>query len=264
MKPSTAMPFSFAVVILAAGKGTRFKGDRPKVLQELHGLPLVAHVVAAARAVGPERIVVVVGHHRGQVEAVLRGSNAVFATQEEALGTGHAVLAAHGSVPSSVAAIVVLNGDVPLIRAQTVAALVAKHRETSAAATVLSAQLDDPSGYGRIVRGADGRVTAIVEEKDASAAERAIHEVNAGAYVFAAPLIFEVLARVGQSNAQREYYLTDAVALLVAAGARVEAVVAETPGEILGVNRPEDLEALRGVQAAPDTAARRSRPARRG
>jgi bifunctional UDP-N-acetylglucosamine pyrophosphorylase/glucosamine-1-phosphate N-acetyltransferase len=232
-------------VVLAAGHGTRFKGARPKLVQELGGLPIVAHVVRAARSVGPAQVVVVVGPHSAAVREALAGSGVRFALQAEPAGTADALRAARPALPGRTAELLVLSGDVPLVRTETLVRLLEHHRSSSAAATLLTAELEDPTGYGRIVRDAAGAVTAIVEQRDADRAARRIREINAGLYVMRAPLVFEVIEGIDRANAQGEYYLTDVVAHLVARGERVEALSCARATEILGVNRLEELDLLK-------------------
>jgi bifunctional UDP-N-acetylglucosamine pyrophosphorylase/glucosamine-1-phosphate N-acetyltransferase len=225
------MPLS--VVILAAGQGKRMASDLPKVLQPLAGRPLLAHVVAAARALEPDAIHVVHGHGAGQVQAAIPGADIRWALQAEQKGTGHAVQQAMPGVPDG-HTVLVLYGDVPLIRAETLRGLVAKSGPDSLA--ILSAKLPDPTGYGRVIRDGSGRVARIVEEKDANYKERAIAEINTG--VLAAPTVRlrAWLGALKADNAQGEYYLTDCIVAAVRDGCTVEAVVADAPAEVLGVN----------------------------
>jgi bifunctional UDP-N-acetylglucosamine pyrophosphorylase/glucosamine-1-phosphate N-acetyltransferase len=225
------MPLS--VVILAAGQGKRMLSELPKVLQPLAGVPLLAHVVATARALRPAAIHIVHGHGAEQVRAALAGEDLGWALQAEQKGTGHALAQAMPGVPDG-HAVLVLYGDVPLIRSATLADLVA--RAGTDALALLSARLDDPSGYGRIVRDGAGRVARIVEERDASGAERAITEINTGVLAAPAARLRGWLRALRADNSQGEYYLTDCVGAAVRDGCRVEAVVAASPAEVLGVN----------------------------
>ncbi len=228
-------------VVLAAGKGTRMKSARAKVLHEAHGLPLLEHVLRVAAAAGAEPVSVVVGHQGDDVETAFSG-RATFVRQDPQLGTGHALqmareqVARHPDRP-----LLVLSGDVPLLRAETVAALAETHGTTGAAATLLTARLDPPRAYGRVIRDPGGFVLRVVEARDASAAELALDEVNVGVYVFDVPALLSVLDRLTSSNAQGEYYLTDLVGLLASDGRRVAAVVAPDPSEGRGVNTLEEL-----------------------
>jgi len=212
-----------AVVILAAGQGTRMKSSLPKVLHRIGGRPLLGHVLDTARDLAPSHVVVVVRHERDQVaDAVLGVSpEVVVVDQDEIPGTGRAVEVALDALPGFDGDILVLSGDCPLADVETLGAFVAGHRAERAEATLMTAVLDDPTGYGRIIRESDGSVARIVEQKDASPEEAAVSEVNAGMYVFAASALREHLPRVGTDNAQREKYLTDIVALLRQSEGRV-------------------------------------------
>ncbi len=229
-----------AAVILAAGKGTRMKSERAKVLHELAGFPMAHYPVAAARVVGAEPLVLVVGHQGDEVAAALADEGIRFVTQHEQLGTGHALLCAAEALQGFDGDLLLLCGDVPLIRAATLERLLTYHRTEGAAVTVLTAELDDASGYGRIVRDGDD-LAAIVEEKDANPEQKAIREINTGLYVFSAPYVFEALQDVGCDNAQGEYYLTDVVAAARRNGHRVRALVVDDVVETLGVNDRSQL-----------------------
>jgi bifunctional UDP-N-acetylglucosamine pyrophosphorylase/glucosamine-1-phosphate N-acetyltransferase len=229
------------VVILAAGQGKRMRSRLPKVLQPLAGRPLLGHVLATARALSPARICVVVGHGGDAVRAALDSADVAWAEQSPQLGTGHAVMQALPRLdPAGV--VVVLYGDVPLIGASTLRALV--EAAGGGALALLAQTLDDPTGYGRIVRDAAGRVARIVEEKDADERERALREVNTG--ILAAPRakLDGWLGRLRNDNAQREYYLTDIVAAAVADGVPVEVRQPSAAYECLGVNSKAELAAL--------------------
>ncbi|HKY00629.1 MAG TPA: bifunctional UDP-N-acetylglucosamine diphosphorylase/glucosamine-1-phosphate N-acetyltransferase GlmU [Steroidobacteraceae bacterium] len=221
------------VVILAAGQGKRMGSDLPKVLQPLAGRPLLAHVVETARALGPASIHVVYGHGGERVRAAFAGTELGWALQAEQKGTGHALMQAMPAVPDG-HALLVLYGDVPLIRAKTLESLVA--RAGTAGLALLSARLADPAGYGRIVRDGAGRVVRIVEEKDANHKERAIDEINTGVLAAPAAKMRGWLGRLKADNAQGEYYLTDCIGAAVRDGCTVDAVIADDPSEVLGVN----------------------------
>lgn len=242
-----------AVVILAAGEGTRMKSAAPKVLHEICGRSLVGHVVAASRALEPEHLVVVVGHAREQVAEHLAGldPDAVIAVQQEQNGTGHAVRVALEELARTGVTldgtVVVTYGDTPLLTAGTLATLVRLHEADANAVTVLTAQVPDPTGYGRIVRAADGQVTEIVEQKDATTAQHAITEINSGVYAYDARLLADALDKVTTDNAQGEEYLTDTLAILRQAGHRVGAFTAPDHREIAGVNNRVQLAAARRV-----------------
>ena len=235
------------VVVLAAGEGKRMKSALPKVLHPLLGRTLLGHVLAAAAPLAADRTLVVVGHGADQVTAhlaeVAGGAEPVLQTEQR--GTGHAVRIALEAAPDATGTVVVLNGDVPLLRSETVAALVAAHEAAGAAATVLAAEVPDPTGLGRIVRDGEGRLEQIVEERDASPAQRAIREINAGIYAFDAGLLRAALGKLTTDNDQGEEYLTDVFGLLVAAGETVAVHVAADATETLGCNDRVELAGLR-------------------
>jgi bifunctional UDP-N-acetylglucosamine pyrophosphorylase/glucosamine-1-phosphate N-acetyltransferase len=229
------------VIVLAAGLGKRMHSDLPKVLHPLAGRPLLAHVLDAARALSPRKVIVVHGHGAEQVRAAFPDSSIAWALQSEQLGTGHAVMQAMSQVTADEA--VILYGDVPLIRPATLERLRSAARGGLALLTV---ELSDPKGYGRIVR-EGGRVARIVEEKDASPAEKAIREVNAGFMAMDAKRLAAWTKKLSNRNAQQEYYLTDVIALAVGEGVRVEAVKVEDPWEVSGVNSKRELASLERV-----------------
>jgi len=229
------------VVVLAAGKGTRMKSRMPKVLHEAGGLPLIEYVLRTANRLNPASVVVIVGHQADSIRQALgERLGLAFASQEPQLGTGHALLQAEPLLKGSAGTLVLLSGDVPLLRSETVNALVRRHEERSAAATVLTALVDNPDGYGRVVRNA-GEISAIVEHKDASPADRDIREINSGIYAFDITPLFESLQAIGSSNAQGEYYLPDLVKIYRGRGLKVETVRLDDPDEILGVNSRKEL-----------------------
>ena len=229
------------VVIMAAGKGTRMKSAFAKVLHRSAGIPLIEHVLRAVFPLSPLSVVVVVGHMANQVMRLLVGQpNLMTVLQEPQLGTGHAVLQAEPPLRGKTGTLLLLSGDVPLMRTETLQALVRHHHTTGATATVLTAEFEQPDGYGRIVR-ADGLISAIVEHKDASPAERQIREINSGIYAFDLERLFPALQQIGSANAQGEYYLPDLVRIFRDQGRRVEALRIDDPGEILGVNSRREL-----------------------
>ena len=242
-----APPAVAAVVVLAAGQGTRMRSSTPKVLHTLGGRSLLGHVLAAAAPLGAATTVVVVGSGRDQVQAHLAETapGALTVVQEQQLGSGHAAATALAAVPDLEGAVLVVNGDSPLLTSETLGTLVAAHAAAGSVFTVLTAEVDDPTGLGRIVRDDHGAPRAIVEERDASDEQRAIREVNAGVYVADAATLRGVLARIGTSNAQGEQYLTDALEPLVAGGAPTAAVRAEDPDDVLGCNDRAELAARR-------------------
>jgi bifunctional UDP-N-acetylglucosamine pyrophosphorylase/glucosamine-1-phosphate N-acetyltransferase len=241
------------VLILAAGLGTRMRSQTAKVLHGLAGRPLIAHVCRTARALEPARIVVVVGHQADLVEhavrAELAGSELGFALQVEQRGTGDAVMAARSVLADSDAVLLVLSGDVPLVRAETLAGLVQQHRSgrERAACTILTVELDDPTGYGRVVRDADDRFVKIVEHRDATPEERNIKEINSGIYCFDSRLLFSSLERVQPANAQGEYYLTDVPSIMLADGAGVGLYLHQDAREVSGINTRVELAEFEGI-----------------
>lgn len=239
-----------AAIVLAAGQGTRMKSDLPKVLHEIDGRPMVSYVLDVVEAVGAEKVLVVVGYQADRVRTACRRDGVEFVLQSEQLGTGHAVVQCESALDGFDGTVVILNGDVPALRAGTLRRFIDEHRASGAAATVLTARMDDPAGYGRVVRAADGALARIVEHKDATAEERAIDEVNAGLYCFERRLLFDTLARTGRDNAQNEYYLTDVVGLLNRDGMRVTAFCVDDAREVAGVNTVAELDAARDAMRA--------------
>jgi bifunctional UDP-N-acetylglucosamine pyrophosphorylase/glucosamine-1-phosphate N-acetyltransferase len=232
------------VVVLCAGEGTRMRSSRPKPLHQLCGRAMANYVLDAAVQDDVRATVVVVGHHATWVEKEIgeraRNTALVFVEQSDPLGTGHAVLVALPSINDAIGAtdgdVLILPGDAPLLRRATVAGLLAAHRESNAALTVLSATLDDPTGYGRLVHAKDGSLERVVEERDATSEERLIHEVNTSIMVVRQSLLGPALRRVGRQNAQQEYYLTDLVGVLHQMGHATRSLSLEDPTEATGVN----------------------------
>jgi len=226
---------SYSAIILAAGKGVRMRSQMPKVVHRVAGRPMIWYVVNAVREAGISDITLVVGHGREIVEEALRGENLHFVVQEQQLGTGHALMQAQNNIdPAST--LIVLAGDTPLLEAAAVKKLLAYHRQQGAEATVLSAFLPEPYGYGRIIREADGGLERIAEEKDASPEEKRITEINTGMYCFQAQPVFKALAQINTANAQGEYYLTDVLPLLKQGGHKVAVMAIEETDQIHGIN----------------------------
>jgi bifunctional UDP-N-acetylglucosamine pyrophosphorylase/glucosamine-1-phosphate N-acetyltransferase len=235
------MSAPLSVVILAAGFGTRMKSQTTKVLHRAGGLPLVEHVVRTALTIAPaERIVTVVGHQSEQVAAAIAPYGIRTALQDVPRGTGHALRCAREAAPAD-GHLVVLYGDVPLLSEATLARLVMQQVSSHAAATVLTAVLEDPAAYGRIIRGADGSVEAIVEYKAASEAQRAIGEINSGIYCFDAALLWRHIDSITTNNPAGEFYLTDMVEILRAHGHRVDGQIMADSAELLGINTKVEL-----------------------
>ena len=237
---------NLTAVILAAGKGTRMKSKLPKVLHKVGGHPMLEHVMDAAEAAGCRDNVVVIGHGAELVRELV-GDRARIALQAEQLGTGHAVLQAADTLKDFTGTVMILCGDTPLLEAEELEKFYAEHVKTGAAATVMSALMDDPFGYGRILRDANGDVAGIVEQKDASEEQKQIKEINTGNYCVEAPLLFEVLRTLGNNNAQGEYYLTDVLAKLRAMGKKVGGVITADSEMIMGVNSRRQLAEAESV-----------------
>jgi glucosamine-1-phosphate N-acetyltransferase (EC 2.3.1.157) len=229
-----------AGIVLAAGKGTRMKSEQPKALTPLLGLPLTAYVLRALHEAGVSPIIVVVGHGAEQVQAAL-GDGYLYALQTEQLGTGHATMQAMPHLPEGITRVVVAAGDAPLVTPEAIRTLMEHHRSTGAQATVATTLLDDPTGYGRIVRDGQGRILGIPEERDALPEQRAIREVCTSFYCFEVCVLREALPRLNNLNAQGEYYLTDTIGVLAASGARVVAWQSPDPTLLLGVNTRWEL-----------------------
>ena len=248
-----------SAIVLAAGKGTRMQSELPKVAHEVAGKPMVRWVAEACAAAGCVRVVVVVGYQRSVVRDCLEGfegAEVEFVEQGEQLGTGHAVMVCRESFSSEIASAggggdaFVLAGDGPLIREGTLRTLLGRHRETGASATLATARLSDPSGYGRVVRDEAGRFSRIVEEKNASEAERAIDEVNPSYYCFGVSALFSGLESVEKNELSGEYYITDVPAILLGRGERVEVIEAVPAEDVLSINTPEQLSDVDAVMRA--------------
>lgn len=232
------------VLILAAGLGTRMKSARAKVLHEIGGLPLISYVCRTARTLDPKKIYVIVGHQAAEVEkAVTRevGEMAGFVTQAEQRGTGHAVLAAREKFENADSVIVVLSGDVPFLKPETLRRFIEDHRSSAAACSILSVRLENSTGYGRIVRGDKDGFVKIVEQKDATDEERQIKEINSGIYCFEAGKLFSALGHVKPANQQGEYYLTDVAEVLLSEGEKVNVYLHNDAREVSGINTRAEL-----------------------
>jgi bifunctional UDP-N-acetylglucosamine pyrophosphorylase/glucosamine-1-phosphate N-acetyltransferase len=230
------------VVVLAAGKGTRMKSDRPKVLHPVAGLALIDRVLDTATALGPATLTLVIGHGADAVRVHLAGRAGVgFAVQDPPLGTAHALQQADAALSGHTGTVVLLSGDVPLLRAATLERLLDAHRQAGAAATVLTGVLERPYGYGRIVRDAEGAIIRIVEERDATRAEREIQEINSGIWAFDLAPLFDALRSIAAENAQGEFYLTDLVGIYRRRGAPVATLTVDDAQEIRGINSRTEL-----------------------
>ncbi len=232
-----------AAIVLAGGKGIRMKSDLPKVLHPLLGKPLIGHVIANLRTAGVSDIFVVVGY-RGElvIDAVKKLAKPVW--QRQQLGTGHAVMQAEKDLEGFSGRIIVACGDAPLVRPESFRSLISESEEPAVRAVVLTMSLDNPSGYGRIVKDASGNFVRIVEEKDASSDEKKIHEVNSGTYIFDKQLLFEGLKGINTNNAQGEFYLPDALQHIISSGFIVRTKLLKNSREGSGVNTKEELKAL--------------------
>jgi UDP-N-acetylglucosamine pyrophosphorylase len=234
-----------AAVILAAGEGTRMKSDMAKVLHTIRDRPMVSYVIDAVEGVAPEKTIVVVGHQADRVREACRDRGVEFVLQEEQLGTGHAVMQCEAALSDFDGAVIVINGDVPCLRTETLRAFIGFHIEQGAAGTVLTAVLGDPTGYGRIVRGPGSTLLRIVEQKDASKEELEVKEINSGLFCFDKSALFDALEGTDQENAQGEYYLTDAIEKMRMKGLDVAAYLVEDEREVAGVNTVEELDTVR-------------------
>ncbi|OGR17846.1 MAG: glycosyl transferase family 2 [Desulfobacterales bacterium GWB2_56_26] len=230
-----------SVIILAAGKGTRMKSDKAKVLHEVFFTPMIRHVVNAVLPLNPKQIVTIVGHQQDAVQQVLQDFDLDFAVQDQQLGTGHAVLIAENIIRRDIDTVMILCGDTPLIKAETLGRMYREHRAGKAALTLMTTHLDDPTNYGRILTTLAGKIAGIVEQKDATAEQLRINEINAGIYCVDKEFLFSALKRVGTDNSQNEVYLTDIVKLAVERGLSVEKVSTDNPLEVLGVNSRVEL-----------------------
>ena len=242
------------VVILAAGKGTRMKSARPKVLHRVAGQPLIEHVLACAAAIRPHSTTVVIGHQADELTAALAGHpGLMFVVQEPQLGTAHALMTTESALAGQSGLLVLLSGDVPLLTVGTLKTLVDRHEKSGAAATVVTAVVDDPHGYGRIVRTGE-QIARIVEQKDASPAECEIREINSGIYAFSIAGLFDAVRSIAAENAQKEYYLPDLVAIYRQRGSIVETVTVSNPDEIRGINSRVELAAVSRIVRDQKTA----------
>ncbi|MEG6513257.1 bifunctional UDP-N-acetylglucosamine diphosphorylase/glucosamine-1-phosphate N-acetyltransferase GlmU [Desulforamulus ruminis] len=235
-----------AAVVLAAGKGTRMKSDLPKVLHPICGQPMLGQVLGAVAQAGVTRTVVVAGFGFKQV-ADFVGNRARVVLQEEQLGTAHALLQAEGELADFSGNLLVVCGDTPLLRADTLARLAQAHQETGAAATLLTAEMEDPTGYGRVIRTPDSNVCRIVEQKDATPEELKVKEINTGVYCFQVSGLFQALKEISPANAQGEYYLTDIIEIFVRQALPVKAVSLKDNREILGINDRIQLSRAEGI-----------------
>lgn len=238
---ATEVDTRLAAIILAAGKGVRMRSEKAKVLHLLRGVPLVRYPLRMAQEIGSCRVVVVVGHQAEEVKDAFQAGEVEFAEQRERLGSGHAVLQTRSLLEGFPGEIVILSGDVPLLRAETLRELIRSHRRQKTVLSFLTSVLPDPGGYGRVVRTEDSRVIRVVEEKDATLEERAIREINGGIYCIRQDFLYPSLGKIGWENEQGEYYLTGLVEIAFSGGLDVIGHQVADPRELMGVNTPEEL-----------------------
>jgi UDP-N-acetylglucosamine pyrophosphorylase len=231
-----------ATAIMAAGKGTRMKSDLPKVLHKLNGRSMIHYVIDLAEKINSQKIVLIIGHKKELVEDECKDRPVEFAVQSPQLGTGHAVQVTEPAFKGYDGDILVLSGDVPLLTEKSIRTLIDDHQKNNATATLLTAELDDPHGYGRVIRKDDNSVDCIVEQKDANSEQLKIKEINVGIYVFNARHLFAALKNVRNENAQGEYYLPDVIPMFIAQGLQVRAVKSESFDETRGINTIDQLK----------------------
>lgn len=242
---------NLAVVILAAGKGTRMKSELAKVLHPLAGRPLLGHVLERVAGLQPDRLIVVVGYQAEAVRETFPDSAVHYVIQEQQLGTGHAVRQSEQELSGFEGDVLVLCGDMPLIKTETLKSLLESHRSSGVACTFLSLKAEGEKDFGRVIRSEAGEVLKIVEMKDATPLEKTVDEYNSGVYCFQKRLLFKALSDLRQENAQGEFYLTDTVQGLIQSGHPVQAIPKSDADEILGINSTEDLQ--RAEQILSDT-----------
>lgn len=238
------MERQFVTVIMAGGLGKRMDSSLPKVLHEVCGRPLVYYVIQLAKRIGSERVILVIGYKRDLVIEVTKDAGVEWAIQEKQLGTGDAVKSARNSLLGYQGDVLVLSGDVPLLREESVLDAWEVHKSSRASVTVFTFMPGNPHGYGRIIRGGNGELLKIVEQEDVKGDEMEVREVNGGIYFFKAPDLFSALEKITNDNKAGEYYLTDTVAILGSEGRRLSAYMVKDPLEMAGVNDPEQLKEL--------------------
>ena len=238
------MKNNISIIVLAAGKGTRMKSDLPKVLHKIKNKSMIEHVILNAKNLNPNQIVVVVGYKNEMVEKHLENENLTFAIQKEQNGTAHAVMQCHDSLKNFEGQTLILSGDVPLIKSITLKQLYEKHLKNGAQATVLSAKVQNPFGYGRIIRDSKNEFKAIVEEKDTTDIQKKLNEINGGIYIFDNQILFENINKVKNDNNQSEYYLPDILEIFIKQNHKVLVHQIDNQNEIKGANTEEQLSDL--------------------
>jgi bifunctional UDP-N-acetylglucosamine pyrophosphorylase/glucosamine-1-phosphate N-acetyltransferase len=238
---------NLCVLIMAAGKGTRMVSNRAKVLHTICGTPMLRLIHRAAAGLEPEKTFIVIGQDAERIRATMDGLPVGFILQPEQLGTGHAIMTSRPQIEQMQGDVLVLSGDTPRLKTETLRKLIEHHRRSCAASTLLTAIAADPSGYGRILRGGQGRIEAIVEDKDATPDQRKIAEINAGFYCFRIPPLLEALQQISNRNAQGEYYLTDLVEIQQRRGLLVEGLLHSDWEELRGINTRKELAELAGA-----------------
>ena len=234
-------------LILAAGKGTRMESDLPKVLHPVDGKPMLHHVIQLAESIGSEKIVPIIGHQKERVEESIQKFNLECVVQEDQLGTGHAVMQSEPILGSSEGSILVLSGDVPLLRESSIQSLLNMYEKENAGAALLTAAMDDPTGYGRIMRNDSNHFEKIVEHKDCANKELHVNEINAGIYLFDVQMLFKTLRMIKNDNSQNEYYLPDVLPHFITFGEIVALQLMADSTEIMGVNTVEQLEEINRI-----------------
>ena len=242
------MKNNLSIIILAAGKGTRMKSDLPKVLHEVNGKPMIDKVIETSNLLSPYQIIAVIGYKYELLEKYLKGQKLHFAYQFDQKGTGHAVSKTKAFFKDFYGDVLILSGDVPMLSYDTLNELYKHHKHQNAKATILTAELDDATGYGRIIRDEVGNLKKIVEHKDASNAEKTITEINTGIYIFNSTILFSELPNVKNDNKQGEYYLPDVLLYILKANKKVSLLKTKNYYEIQGVNNKEQLQNLNEIQ----------------
>lgn len=236
-----------SVIVLAAGKGKRMKSELPKVLHPILGCPMLGYVIHAVNEISPKRIIVVIGRGAEKVKEAFPSDQIEYVLQREQLGTGHAAMCAHGALRDFSGTVVILNGDFPLIRPETLKGFIETHRRSKGTISILTTVLDNPDGYGRVIRGRGGSVTRVVEEKDATAKEKETKEINSGAYCVESGFLWKTLREIGRNNEQGEYYLPDIVGIATESGKKAVGYLVSDSEEVLGVNNRAELASVERI-----------------